>query len=61
MDLLNDGNGWEWRVDMRKQGEGPANREFDSLFLRRVVEAFPNVMFRNHRHVADSDMHRSRL
>ena len=24
MDLLNDGNGWEWRVDMRKQGEGPA-------------------------------------
>ncbi|CAE7443664.1 sapA [Symbiodinium natans] len=21
-DLLDDGNGWEWRVDMRKQGEG---------------------------------------
>jgi len=21
VDLLNDGNGWEWRVDMRKQGE----------------------------------------
>ena len=36
IDLVDDGNGWEWRVDMRKQEEGPYSAFIETVGIEAL-------------------------